>query len=252
MQKGPQTERIAILETTIGQLDVVLLCNFQVLHLKEKNQQHKVCLFPYASNRILPFLDVYTEDIKHGNTAWYYARWFTLRKRCNYVFSFLYDFASGHFTASKWTDLQAEQAGEAEKRTYINNAGNAPINVCHCQSLAQCNHQTSDGMSDSPVPCSMQPEAFLWKAVRQSRCIWRELKANWQQPGNTEAAAGTAVADVLLFESVLSSCLSHAEAANASCTCRNTDRFALAGLFVMGSLSWGIALVFWGLLWLSW
>lgn len=53
---------------------------------------------------------------------------------------------------------------------------------------------------------------------------------------NIEAAAGTAVADVLRFESVLSSFLSHAEAANASCPCRESDHFALAGLSVVGSL----------------
>lgn len=68
--------------------------------------------------------------------------------------------------------------------------------------------------------------------------------ANSWQPGNIEAAAGTAVADVLLFESVLSSCLSQAEAANASCACRRTDRFALAGLFAVAFLSSGVALVF--------
>lgn len=188
----------------------------------------------------------------HGNAAWYYTRWFTLRKCCNYVFSFLYDFGSGHFMASNWTDLQAEQAGEAEKRAYINNVGNAPINVCHCQSLAQCNHQTSDGMNDSPVPCSMQLEAFLWKAMRQTRYIWRELMENWWQPGNVEAEAGTAVAGVLPSESVLSSWISHTGAADASRTCRKTDPFALADLLAVGSLSWAVTLVFWSLLWLSW
>lgn len=142
----------------------------------------------------------------------------------------------GHFTASNWTDLQAEQAGEAEKRTYTNNAGNAPIKVC--QSLAQCHHQASDGMSDSLVPCSTQPEAFLWKAVRQTRYIWRELMANSWQPGNIEAAARTAVADVLLFESVLSSCLSQAEAANASCTCRRTELAYLRWLFCLQLSPW--------------
>lgn len=163
-------------------------------------------------------------------------------------------FALGHFTASNWTDLQAEQAGvrEAEERTYINNDGNASINVCHCQSLAPCNHRTSDGMSDSPVPRSEQPEAFFWKAVRQTWYAWSELMANWCQPSNIEAAARTAVADVLLFESFLSSCPCQPEAANASCTCRKTDCFFLASLFVIGFLSWGITLLFWSLLWLRW
>ena len=177
----------------------------------------------------------------HGNTAQYHTWWSTLRKCSDCDFSFLHDFARVISRQAPWTDLPAEQAGleEAEKQTHINNAGNAPINACHCQSPARCNHPASDGMSDSPLPCGRQTEAFLWKAVRQTRDVCRELTANWRQPGSAEA-----VADVLLFEPILSSCSSHAEAAGASCTCGTTNCFALAGGLVVGSLSSAVALVF--------
>lgn len=179
------------------------------------------------------FLEVHTEDVTLGNSVWCYARWFTLRKCSNYAFSFLCRFASGHFTASNWTDLQAEQAGEAEKRTHVNNAGNAPINACHCQSLAQCNYQTSDGKSDRLVPCSIQL-----------------LKSSEANPVHLKGINGKLMAARQYWSSsrnsccwcspVLSSCLSQAEAANTSCTCRKTDHFALAGLFVVASLAWAI------------
>lgn len=64
--------------------------------------------------------------------------------------------------------------------------------------------------------------------------------ANWRQTGSIEAATRTAVAGVLLFESSLSSCLSHAEAANTSCTCRKADR--LFFLLLLAYLLWVLCL----------
>lgn len=47
MQRCPQTEHIAILETPISEHNFVM-CNCQALHLKEESNIHKVGLFPYA------------------------------------------------------------------------------------------------------------------------------------------------------------------------------------------------------------
>lgn len=138
-----------------------------------------------------------------------------------------------HFTASNWTDLQAEQAGEAEKWTHINNAGNAPINACHCHSLAQCNYQMSDGKSGRLVPCSIQLLKSSEASPVHLKGINGKLMAARQYWSSSQNSC-------CWCSPVLSSCLSQAEAANMSCTCRKTDHSALAGSFVAVSLAWAI------------
>lgn len=177
----------------------------------------------------IAFLDVCTEDATHGNRACCHARWFTLRECCNHVFSFLYCFASCHFTASNWTDLQAEQAGGAEKWTCINNAGNAPINACHCWSPAQCNYQMSDGKSDRLVPCSVQ----LLKSSEASPVHLKGINGKLAILMAARQYQSSSENSCCWCSPVLLSCLSQTEAANTSCTCRKTDHSALAGSFVV-------------------